>query len=63
MRGIRSRSWIVTLLRLSDLDSLAPMTTAVVGYYANDQRDKNHRHDALYFPELEPSPRVNQQQG
>jgi len=31
MRGIRSRSWIVTLLRLSDLDSLAPMTTAVVG--------------------------------
>lgn len=33
------------------------------GYYANDQRDKNHRHDALYFPELEPSPRVTQRQG
>jgi hypothetical protein len=31
MRGIRSRSWIVTLLRLSDLDFLAPMATAVVG--------------------------------
>jgi hypothetical protein len=24
------------------------------GYYANDQRGKNHRHGALYFPELEP---------
>jgi hypothetical protein len=24
------------------------------GYCANDQRGKNHRHGALYFPELEP---------
>jgi hypothetical protein len=24
------------------------------GYYANDQRGKNHRRGALYFAELEP---------